>query len=169
MIIYISLFEVGILPIVNYKRYQLNFLFLLYDLVLIYGYMYEMYGGIYKDYLTMCFIVVIISTILYGIYLFAYRRRDITLIINTRNYRGQINEIQEYFIRNNILVEINSEQVNKSYVKLKNISTYEAKPIIKDIRLFLKTSYKFRYTNIFNIISFMLFILLTIYLFYLTF
>lgn len=160
--IYIYLFEVGIVSIVNYKRYSFNSLYLLYDLIL-------MYGNINKEHVKMCFTTVFIITILYGLYLFTCRRKDITLIINTRNYNGQINAIQKYFVRNHILVEINSEQVNRAYVKLKNISAYEVKPIIKEIRLFLKTSYKFRYRNIFDTIIFMLLVVLTIYLFYLTY
>lgn len=162
MMIYIFLFEVGIVSIVNYKRYSFNSLYLLYDFILMYGY-------IKKEDAKMCFTAVFIITILYGLYLFTYRRKDITLIMNTRNYNGQINAIQKYFVRNHILVEINSEQVNRAYVKLKNISAYEVKPIIKEIRLFLKTSYKFRYRNIFDIIAFMLLVVLTIYLFYLTY
>lgn len=161
MLIYITLFEATILPCVNYKYYKFNFLFFSYDLVLI-------YGSRYKNYVIMCFTAVLVITILYGIFIFTYYRKPITLVINTRNNCNQIDNIQKYFNRNNILVEINNDQVNKVYVKLNDFTANEAKSIKKEIRLVLKKSSKYRCTNIFYIMNFMILIVFTVYLFYLT-
>lgn len=100
--------------------------------------------------------------------MFTYYRKTITLVINTRNNCNQIDNIQKYFNRNNILVEISNVQVNKVYVKLNDFTANEVKSIIKEIRLVLKKSYKYRYTNIFYIMNFMILIVFTVYLFYLT-